>query len=371
MASSNASWSLLPFDLVENILYKVPVASLVRFKSTCKQWCALLNDKRFIYKHLELSREGFLRVHDHKLYQFINIETLALSSLQGPSDITSMIHCDGLLLSECRFDSVDKKLAVWNPFLRQIKWIEPINSIKGHYGFYGFGYDNVSRDNYKILKFCNKLGYDSVEIYEFKTQLWRSVHYSHAYSWYAWFDEAVSMDGNMYWFAERLNIDKSITKFFILCFDFSREIFKETCCLPFITRDDDWVIPHLSGFGRDSLSLLSKDKYAKIQLWVTNNVTDEIVSWSKYFNMTPPYLPIISCGFFRNMTFFIHKTNMIMLWCLEEDIQNKNIYVNVYEIGEDVVEKQVETERHRWCDQASFRSRCYVFVPTSLVPVPE
>ncbi|WZY80070.1 hypothetical protein YC2023_026454 [Brassica napus] len=329
MASSNASWSLLPFDLVENILYKVPVDSL-----------------------------------------FINLETLALSSLQGPSDITSMIHCDGLLLSECRFDSVDKKLAVWNPFLRQIKWIEPVNSIKGHYGFYGFGYDNVSRDNYKILKFCNKLGYDSVEIYEFKTQLWRSVHYSHAYSWYAWFDEAVSMDGNMYWFAERLNIDKSITKFFILCFDFSREIFKETCCLPFITRDDDWVIPHLSGFGRDRLSLLSKDKYGKIQLWVTNNVTDEIVSWSKYFNMTPPYLPIISCGFFRNMTFFIHKTNMIMLWCLEEDIQNKNIYVNVYEIGEDVVEKQVETERHRWCDQASFRSRCYVFVP-SLVPVPE
>ncbi|KAL0783992.1 hypothetical protein Bca101_000237 [Brassica carinata] len=202
MASSNASWSLLPFDLVENILYKV----------------STLQGSGRIF--------GFLRVHDHKLYQFINLETLALSSLQGPSDITSMIHCDGLLLSECRFDSVDKKLAVWNPFLRQIKWIEPVNSIKGHYGFYCFGYDNVSRDNYKILKFCNKLGYDSVEIYEFKTQLWRSVHYSHAYSWYAWFDEAVSMDGNMYWFAERLNIDKSITKFFILCFDFSREIFK-------------------------------------------------------------------------------------------------------------------------------------------------
>ena len=211
---------------------------------------------------------------------------------------------------------------------------------------------NVSRDNYKILGFC------------------RSVDYSCAYSWYAWYDEAVSMDGNMYWFVKR-DKENSQTENFILCFDFSREIFKETCCLPFITRDDDWVIPHLSGFGRDSLSLLSKDKYAKIQLWVTNNVTDEIVSWSKYFNMTPPYLPIISCGFFRNMTFFIHKTNMIMLWCLEEDIQNKNIYVNVYEIGEDVVEKQVETERHRWCDQASFRSRCYVFVPTSLVPVPE
>ena len=129
MASSIASRSLLPYELVENILYKVPVECLVRFKSTCKQWCALLNDSRFIYKHLELSREGLIRVHDHKLYQYINLETLALSSLQCPSDIYSMIHCNGLLL--CKFNKFTRKLAVWNPFLSQFKWIKPSSSYYG------------------------------------------------------------------------------------------------------------------------------------------------------------------------------------------------------------------------------------------------
>ena len=127
----------------------------------------------------------------------------------------------------------------------------------------------------------------------------------------------------MYWFSNRKNTDKSIPDFFIQCFDFSKEIFEETCCLPFVNRDDDWL---LSGSRGDSLSLLSKDKYGKIQLWVTNNLTDEIASWSKYFNVTPPYLTIIFHGYF-NTTFFIHKTNMIMLWCEEEDVQNKDIYI--------------------------------------------
>ncbi|KAF3515079.1 hypothetical protein F2Q69_00004281 [Brassica cretica] len=139
MASSNTSWSLLPFDLVESILYRLPVASLVRFKSTCKQWCALLIDKRFIYKHLDLSREGFIRVQDHKSFQVINLETPDLSSLQGPDDIDLMIHCDGLLL--CRFDNRDNNLVVWNPFLSRVKWIELSSSYTGPPGgIYGTMY---------------------------------------------------------------------------------------------------------------------------------------------------------------------------------------------------------------------------------------
>ncbi|CAN6973637.1 unnamed protein product [Brassica oleracea var. botrytis] len=171
MASSNPSWSLLPFELVENILYKVPVESLVRFKSTCKQWCALLNDKRFIYKHLDLSWEGLIRVHDRKSCQFINLETLSLSSLQGPSYIYSMTHCDGLLLCEFKSDDKDRKFAVWNPFLSRVKWIKPSSSYSEYWDICGFGYDNVSRDNYKILRFCKMSGCEEVEIYDFKTQL--------------------------------------------------------------------------------------------------------------------------------------------------------------------------------------------------------
>ncbi|KAH0931150.1 hypothetical protein HID58_008267 [Brassica napus] len=329
-------------------------------------YCALLNDKRFIYKHLELSRERLIRVHYHKSFQFINLETLSVSShLQSPSDINSMIHCDGLLLCEFDFtNKVRKRLAVWNPFLSQVKWIKPSSSYTG-LDIYGFGYDNTSRDNYKILRFCNEIGYEEVEIYEFKSQLWRNVDYSCAYCWHSSLDQAMSMNGNMFWIAQRQK--KSKTENFIQSFDFSREVFKETCCVPLQTRD-----LFLSGFGGDRLSFLSQHEQGKmIQVWVTNKVTDDVVSWSKYFNMTPQYLSILfGCGYFSFPAHLIHKTNRIMLWWEEEDAKNKDIYVNVYEIGEGVVEKQVETGRHGRCDQAPFRSRCCVFVP-SLVPVPE
>ncbi|KAJ4897695.1 putative F-box only protein 15 [Raphanus sativus] len=372
MASSIPSGSLLPFELVENILYRVPVASLVRFKSTCKQWYALLRDKRFIYEHLNLSREGFIRVHDHKSFQFINLETLDLSCLQGPCDIFLMIHCDGLLL--CQFDSEDNNLAVWNPFLRQVKWIKPSSQCRP--GTYGFGYDNVSRDNYKILRF-NREG---IEIYEFKSQLWRSIDYSCAYYWYTWYNCHISMNGNMYWYAGR-DTDNSEIEIFIQCFDFSKEVFRETCCVPF--ANGDWHSPLGSGFGGDRLSLLSEHKDEKmIQVWITNKVTDEIVSWSKYFNLTyeivtrtkyfnvfPPGLSIFVSGS-SSPIYCVHKTNRIMLWYEKKDHQDENIYVNLYEIGGDGVKKLVETGRQRLCDERHVRKLCYVFVP-SLVPVPE
>ncbi|KAF2610555.1 hypothetical protein F2Q70_00010363 [Brassica cretica] len=260
MASSNTSWSLLPFDLVENILYRLPVASLVRFKSTCKQWCALLIDKRFIYKHLDLSREGFIRVQDHKSFQVINLETLDLSSLQ-----------------------------VWIPFLSRVKWIELSSSYTGPPGgIYGFGYDNVSRDNYKILR-----DNDNSEL-------------------------------------------KSSSNVLI---------------------------------SPERLSLLSEHKdETMIQVWVTNKVTDEIVTRSKYFNVFSPCLSILSTSNFP--TYFIHKTNRIMLWYEKEDHQDENIYVNLYEIGGGEVKKLVETGRHRRWDMCDVPKLCYVFVP-NLVPVPE
>ncbi|XP_022553425.1 putative F-box only protein 15 [Brassica napus] len=363
MASSNTSWSLLPFDLVENILYRLPVASLVRFKSTCKQWCALLIDKRFIYKHLDLSREGFIRVQDHKSFQVINLETLDLSSLQGPDDIDLMIHCDGLLL--CRFDNRDNNLVVWIPFLSRVKWIELSSSYTGPPGgIYGFGYDNVSRDNYKILRFKRELEYEVVEIYEFKSELWRRVDYSCAYYWYTWYTCHVSMNGNMYWYAGRDNDNSEL----------------KTSSNVLISPERH--SPFLSGFGEDRLSLLSEHKdETMIQVWVTNKVTDEIGSWSKYLNVTyeivtrskyfnvfSPCLSILSTSNFP--TYFIHKTNRIMLWYEKEDHQDENIYVNLYEIGGGEVKKLVETGRHRRWDMCDVPKLCYVFVP-NLVPVPE
>ncbi|KAF3513595.1 hypothetical protein F2Q69_00004278 [Brassica cretica] len=149
-----------------------------------------------------------------------------------------------------------------------------------------------------------------------------------------------------------------------------------------LTSLQPFSTPTIIGFGEDRLSLLSEHKdETMIQVWVTNKVIDEIVSWRKYFNVTyeivtrskyfnvfPPCLSILSTSNFP--TYFIHKTNRIMLWYEKEDHQDENIYVNLYEIGGGEVKKLVETGRHRRWDMCDVPKLCYVFVP-NLVPVPE
>ncbi|CAN6820836.1 unnamed protein product [Brassica oleracea] len=155
------------------------------------------------------------------------------------------------------------------------------------------------------------------------------------------------------WWYLRYNVSRDNYKIL----RFKKELEYETCCVPFV--NGDWHSPFLSGFGEDRLSLLSEHKdETMIQEWVTNKVTDKIVSWRKYFNVTyeivtrskyfnvfPPCLSILSTSNFP--TYFIHKTNRIMLWYEKEDHQDENIYVNLYEIGGGEVNKLVETGRHR------------------------
>ncbi|CAH2064736.1 unnamed protein product [Thlaspi arvense] len=146
----------------------------------------------------------------------------------------------------------------------------------------------------------------------------------------------VPMNGNMYWVAYRMNTEAGI---FIQSFDFSTETFKPICCnVPIATgrfhviNNDHAVL--FSGFKGDRLSLLHQlRKHGGIEVWVTNKVTDEVVSWSKCFNVTRPGLPVLESKFQRTLlTYFIHnKTNNIMLWCEEEDAKGR--YVNIYEIS--------------------------------------
>ena len=42
-------------DVVIQILLKLPPESLLRFKSVCKSWYALINDPKFVTKHLSNS----------------------------------------------------------------------------------------------------------------------------------------------------------------------------------------------------------------------------------------------------------------------------------------------------------------------------
>ncbi|ESQ47593.1 hypothetical protein EUTSA_v10022403mg [Eutrema salsugineum] len=383
MASSERS--LLPIDIIEEIFCRIPIEYLTQFKLTCKQWHDLLKDKRFIYKYLDLVQERFIRID--QTVQIIDPVRGARSSSPIPdefhniSEISTVGHCDGLLLCRCNDTrSRDSKLAFWNPFLNGIKWIKPMDFYLTN-DFYGIGYDNVSRDGYKILRiFEGELEDDEremigscepvIQIYDLKSDSWRVLDNDATLDWCI--DppcKGVSVKGNMYWVAHWIKKPE----IFIQSFDFSTETFKLVCNLPFECGVLDTAA--LSSFGGDSLSLLhQRGETTKIEVWITNKLNDEVVSWTKYLNVVNPDLPALHTDQdLAHPSYFIDKNGSIMVWCekVMKDEADDYVRVSVYEISKDgIVIKKFEGGR---CDLRSDGKPfiCgFVYVP-SLVPVPE
>ncbi|CAA7037181.1 unnamed protein product [Microthlaspi erraticum] len=310
MAMDSKECSLmLPFELCEEILCRVPTKSLIRFKSTCKRWLALFKDKRFIYKHLALIQEQLVRIN-HYNFTIINPVLGVCSSLTSlPSEfharpeIYTMIHCDGLFL--CILQS--SAMAVWNPCLRQVRWIKPEFSHRA-YCSYGIGYDDglSSRDSgYKIMRFVHSFSNKSeigslgpynkeVDIYELNSNSWKTLRVSSLdYCWH--------------------------------------------------------VVDRCRAFRGDGLSLLHKGKEKdNIEVWVTNKIKNGvIIAWTKFFNVVMrPDLP--DCEE------------------LLEDEENVRV-INTYVIGDGEVRKQ-EIDRFRVGCSWPYVSG-YACLP-SLVPVP-
>lgn len=151
--------SELPFELVIEILARVPVKDLLRFRSVCKSWCSLFQDERFIRKHTTHAPSMILLVGLPQdplrtcTYQGRNLEMifkeLELNNVGEKSLLLGAYFfgpCDGLfcLLLE------DRSLAVWNPTLRELR---KVSTIKQHqtWSLIGFGYDHSIQDHKIVL----------------------------------------------------------------------------------------------------------------------------------------------------------------------------------------------------------------------------
>ncbi|KAG2315479.1 hypothetical protein Bca52824_018601 [Brassica carinata] len=112
---------------------------------------------------------------------------------QHPYEITLvfplMVHCEGLMLvaydDDCSCGSDGSRipnLALWNPVLKNLRWVEHAKGIT-RYDLHGIGYDKKNRsDGYKILRFTRPWeihehygDQPEVEIYECKTSSWRTL----------------------------------------------------------------------------------------------------------------------------------------------------------------------------------------------------
>jgi F-box interacting protein len=200
----------LPNGVITDILSRLPVKSLIRFRCVSKEWRSLISSPHFIATHLNRSlsnsqHQPYLFVcHDYTRHTVLlypsdpqvehNGDFFANPSdrieLYDPSNDEYSLHLVGsanglLCLANMIFNDASGLCVLWNPSIQKaISIPNPNLPILGSLNqSVGFGYEPMT-DDYKLVRLVYPRGTDEipfnnvpplVEIYTRRTGIWRSI----------------------------------------------------------------------------------------------------------------------------------------------------------------------------------------------------
>ncbi|KAK9139493.1 hypothetical protein Scep_009174 [Stephania cephalantha] len=237
--------SPLPDDVfAREILVRLPVKSLVRFKSVCKAWRAMITDHDFTEMHLhhqlQLNQQlNILFTYSDKIHRMVikstdstvQCDDIALKELEHSNYPYPRFwgYCNGLVCLET--DTFE--LALWNPgtqFCRRLRY-RPIyyhnfDSISSAFATaYGFGYDGQIKD-YKMVAInpvdvVNLRGHCVVDVLTLGDNSWRRIAFINLSSSSLQYQSGKFIKGIIYWNLNILQPEK------LICFDIHYEVFNE------------------------------------------------------------------------------------------------------------------------------------------------
>lgn len=206
----------LPEDLVEAVLARLPVQSVIKLRRVSKSWRALIDSPEFSKLHLSLGgssrshkklilgtrrvhpdeslthlKQGRIRYYTRILVTDFDSPDKALTSMLElpdpfrPLQYIKAFHgcCNGLL---CLTPDQDSTVVVlWNPYVSGLIWrlpSSPFPKVEGlpdilfrnPLAYYGFGYDEAN-DDYKVVRLVEFCGNSQVKIYSLRSNSWSTV----------------------------------------------------------------------------------------------------------------------------------------------------------------------------------------------------
>ncbi|EYU39783.1 hypothetical protein ABFS82_06G173300 [Erythranthe guttata] len=198
-----AAAETLPEEIIEQILVKLPVKSLLKFTSVSKSWRSLISSNRFIEAHLEFSRKDPNFTHYRTISTYLpprkSVEHCSFPSLFNglvtdaadvdvdfPFDFSKKVvrvmgTCNGLVWIAPNMGH----WFLWNPSTRQYKQLpdecDRTNVVVKYDFKHAFGYDESTRD-YKVLLahsvLSKKNRYETtVKIYSLRTDSWKRIKF--------------------------------------------------------------------------------------------------------------------------------------------------------------------------------------------------
>ncbi|XP_060178561.1 F-box/kelch-repeat protein At3g23880-like [Lycium barbarum] len=205
----------LPAEIVTEILLKLPVKSLLKFRSVSKSWLELISSPHFVKTHLLLSSSDKDYTHHGLMFKFAStsdqgVKDCSLSALlnhpiteafdldypgKNPKDYPWLVgSINGLICLSIRIDDGLYDLFLWNPSIRKYKKLPNYRlNLSRHRYFlekcleepggckFGFAYDEFQDDykvvgifpihNHRYIRLCRI----EVQIYSLKSNSWRRI----------------------------------------------------------------------------------------------------------------------------------------------------------------------------------------------------
>ncbi|GLT50195.1 hypothetical protein SLA2020_237000 [Shorea laevis] len=242
-------------DVVIEILLRLPVNSLMRFKCVRKSWYVLIESPQFAAMQLCNNSSNYLLVNCWNLIDTGSVEPESLSwSLLKYEDRMQAIsnweddsfamkhfkwppissHCDGII---CLYD--DSTTIMANLGIREFmvlpKSCIPLSGYYERFEFFGFGLDHRTND-YKIVRIKNKIPFDDhspreyqddsqAEVYTLSSNSWRQIEYSDFLTFKLNTYLSTYWNGAYYWSAVQKRPSPDDSVYGVYSFDFTNEVF--------------------------------------------------------------------------------------------------------------------------------------------------
>ncbi|XP_074284063.1 F-box/kelch-repeat protein At3g23880-like [Silene latifolia] len=230
--------------IIDEILTRLPVKSILRFKSVSKQWYSTLSSSKFATFHLmkfplfhpSAPVNTLFIESDNNFYLFSDDDDDdddqipckledKLVKLEVDFDVENNLNltgcCNGLV---CLSQHKGEYFLLWNPATRKLhKYLSDgyLKSLGGYYIAHGFGYAS-SDDDYKYVRILTRVlgrGLDSniIHIFSLAKNKWRKIEFDHVFFPYG---KPMLLDEKLYWVSLIEHVGSVI-----VCFDLGIEKF--------------------------------------------------------------------------------------------------------------------------------------------------
>ncbi|CAJ2654071.1 F-box/kelch-repeat protein At3g23880-like isoform X1 [Trifolium pratense] len=297
----------LPSELITEILLRLPVKYLIRFKTVCKSWFTLISNPNFANSNFQLAATQTRRVLSISAIprQIRSIDFQALlnnhSASPNPNLSIPIPHfylqirgsCRGFIFLNCAIYNL-----IWNPSTGFCKKL-PLSDVNYNFAntryLYGFGYDQ-SKDDYLLVSLSyndSRVGDHSshLQIFSIRDNTWKQIEDppSRYKSDYNFSKVGLFFNGAIHWFLYRRYSSVNVIVAFDLMERKLLEMLLPDAFIPYLADLDLWV------FG-EFLSLCAI-RNGIVEIWVMREYKVHS-SWTKTLvfpiGAVPYFSPIYS-----------------------------------------------------------------------------